>query len=159
MDIFLLCVALFCAVLAIIGSIVPIIPGVVLAYGSLWVARWSNMCEFSNQFMWIMAAITAVVFVIDYFLPPLIIRRMGGSKAASWGATIGMIAGIIFTPIGMMLGMILGAFVGEYMYGSKDEHKSLKATLGAILGFFVGTGIKLILCSYILYQIIAQAIL
>lgn len=158
MDIFLLCVAIICAVLAIVGSVVPVLPGVILGYGALWVALWSEMCHFSDHFMWIMAAVTAVVFVIDYFLPPLIIRRMGGSKAAGWGATIGMIAGMIFTPIGMMLGMVIGAFVGEYVLAGSDEKRSLRATFGAILGFVVGTGIKLALCSYILYQIIITAI-
>ena len=81
MDLFLLILAFVTLVIAMVGSIVPALPGVPLAYLSLWLGRWSEYTPFSNTYMWIMAGVTIVVFLADYFLPPMILKRFGGSKA------------------------------------------------------------------------------
>ncbi|MCC8061672.1 MAG: DUF456 domain-containing protein [Rikenellaceae bacterium] len=155
MDTFLFISAFLVLLLGMVGSIVPAMPGVPLAYLSLWLGRWSGYTPFSNTFMWIMAGVTLVVFLADYFLPPLIVKRSGGSKAATWGSIIGMVAGLIFTPIGMLLGMLLGAFLGELWYAKKSGGEALKAAMGTFVGFLLGTGLKLLLCFYVLYQLIS----
>lgn len=155
MDTFNLISAFLVLLVAMVGSIVPAIPGVPLAYLSLWLGRWSGYTPFSNTFMWIMAGVTLVVFLLDYFLPPLILKRFGGSKAATWGSIIGMILGMIFTPIGMLLGMLLGAFLGEVMYAKRSGYIALKAAMGTFVGFILGTGLKLALCFYVLYELIS----
>lgn len=155
MDTFLFISAFLVLLLAMVGSIVPAMPGVPLAYLSLWLGRWSGYTPFSNTFMWIMAGVTLVVFLADYFLPPLIVKRSGGSKAAMWGSIIGMLIGLIFTPIGMLLGMLLGAFLGEVIHAQKSGYVALKAAMGTFVGFLLGTGLKLLLCFYVLYQLIS----
>ena len=105
--------------------------------------------------MWIMAGVTLAVFLADYFLPPLIVKKLGGSKAATWGSIIGMILGMIFTPIGMLLGMLLGAFLGEIMYAKRSGYMALKAAMVTFLGFLLGTGLKLLLCFYVLYELVS----
>lgn len=158
MDIFLITLAFVVLLLAMVGSVVPALPGVPLAYLSLWLGRWSGYAPFSNTFMWIMAGVTLIIFLADYFLPPLILKRAGGSKAATWGSVIGMVLGMIFTPIGMLLGMLLGAFIGEIVYARKSGGDALKAAMGTFIGFLLGTGLKLLLCFYILYRLIAALI-
>lgn len=155
MDTFLFLSAFLILLLGMVGSIVPAMPGVPLAYLSLWLGRWSGYTPFSNTFMWIMAGVTLVVFLADYFLPPLIVKRSGGSKAATWGSIIGMVAGLIFTPVGMLLGMLLGAFLGELWYAKKSGGEALMAAMGTFVGFLLGTGLKLLLCFYILYELIS----
>lgn len=157
MDIFIYILAIVCALLAIVGSVLPAVPGAAFAYLALWLARWSGMCDFSATYMLVMAAVTFVVFVLDYLIAPLIIRRMGGSRAATWGATIGMIFGIILTPVGMLLGMFLGALLGEYVFNKSGAKRSFRAMVGVFLGFLLGTGLKLILCVYVLIAIIRAA--
>lgn len=156
MELFLIIVSVFAAIVAIIGSIVPALPGPVMAYLALWLARWSGYVELPNSYMWIMAVITAVVFAADYFLPSLITKKMGGSKATQNGAFIGTLLGVFLTPIGMLLGMLIGAFLGEFMFNKSDYVSSVSAAIGAFLGFLVGTGIKLMLCFYVLYEIVSQ---
>lgn len=156
MDVLLLILALVCAIIGIVGSVVPAIPGPVLAYGSLWLAQWSDYVHFSPTFLWVMTAVTAIIFVADYYLPSMITKKMGGSKSAQWGAFIGMLGGVFLTPIGMLLGMLIGAFVGEFMFNKSDTVRSLSAAVGSFLGFLVGTGIKLFLGFYILYEICVQ---
>ncbi|WP_417153175.1 DUF456 domain-containing protein [Rikenella microfusus] len=155
MDIFLIILAFVTLLIALVGSIVPALPGVPLAYLSLWLGRWSGYTPFSDTFMWIMAGVTLAVFLADYFLPPLIVKKLGGSKAATWGSIIGMILGMIFTPIGMLLGMLLGAFLGEIMYAKRSGYMALKAAMGTFLGFLLGTGLKLLLCFYVLYELVS----
>lgn len=158
MDVFLFCLAILAALLATIGSVLPILPGPLLAYGSLWIARYSGYCDFSPTFMWTLTAITAVVFAADYVLPTAITRKMGGSRAAGWGAAIGMILGVFLTPVGMILGMLIGAFVGEMIFAGNSTEHSVRAAMGAFLGFLLSSGIKLMLCFYVLYKIIFTAI-
>ena len=154
MDIFLIVIAIICAVLAIIGSYVPAVPGPVLGYGALWIAQATPYCNFSRTYLIVMALATIIVFVLDYFLPSLITKKMGASNAASWGAFIGSIVGMFLTPIGIILGMLIGAFIGEYCFANGSHVKSFKAAIGAFLGFLAGTGIKLILCCWILFDIL-----
>lgn len=158
MGILLITLAFVVLLLAMVGSVVPALPGVPLAYLSLWLGRWSGYAPFDNTFMWIMAGVTIAVFLADYFLPPMIVKKTGGSKAATWGSVIGMILGMIFTPIGMLLGMLLGAFIGEIVYARKSGGDALKAAMGTFIGFLLGTGLKLLLCFYILYRLIAALI-
>lgn len=156
MELALIILAFVCALLAIVGSVLPALPGAPVAYLALWLGRWSGYVELSDRYMIIMAVVTAIVFAADYFLPALITKKMGGSKAASWGALIGMIVGILFTPIGMILGMLLGAFVGQMMSDNSGAQRSAKAALGAFIGFLVGSGIKLILCGYVTWVLVAE---
>lgn len=158
MDISLIILAFVSVITAIIGSVIPAVPGLAFAYLALWLGRWSGYAHFDNTFMWILAVITAVVFLADYLLPPLITKRSGGTKYATWGSVIGMIAGMIFTPVGMLLGMLLGAFLGELWYAKKTTGAAFKAALGTFVGFLFGTGLKLLLCFYILYKLIAALV-
>ena len=49
---------------------------------------------------------------------------------------------------------LLGAFLAELLLAGKNAGSSLKASLGAFLGFLSGTGIKLIASAVMLYYII-----
>lgn len=156
MDEFLIILSVICAIVAIIGSIVPVLPGPILAYGALWIAKWSGYAIFTISFMVVMAIVTAIVFIADLYLPSLITKKMGGSKAAQWGAFTGTILGVFLTPVGMLIGMLVGAFVGEFMFNKSDMMNSASAAIGSFLGFLVGTGIKLFFCGYVIYEIVSQ---
>lgn len=156
MNLFLLILAFAVLLLAMIGSVVPALPGVPLAYLSLWIGRWSGYTPFSNTFLWILAGISLAVFLADYFLPPLILKKFGGSRAAAWGSAIGMLLGLIFTPVGMIAGMLLGAFCGELIFADQSGSNALRAAWGAFLGFALGTGLKLALCFYMLYKLLSM---
>ena len=58
----------------------------------------------------------------------------------------------------MILGMLLGAFLGEVLYAKKSGTDALVATIGSFIGFLVGTGLKLGLCFYVLYELIVALI-
>ena len=143
MDIFLSILAVLFGIVGIIGSVVPVIPGVIVGCAGLLCAFFCSTSQISPVTVWIWLAVSAVVSVVDYFLPAYLTKMFGGSRAASVGATIGLIAGLFFTPIGMILGTFLGAVIGELLNNRDDVARALKAGAGAFLSFIVGTGIKL----------------
>lgn len=156
MDILLVTLAFLLILIGIAGSILPALPGPPLAYAGLWLAQWTEYCEFSASFMIWMGVVMVAVTVIDNVLPPYITRKAGGSRYATAGAIIGMLAGIFFTAAGMLAGMIAGAFIGELIFSRKGTGSAFKAAFGAFLGFLAGTGIKLLYCFYLIAVIIRQ---
>lgn len=158
LDAILLLIVIVLMIVALIGCVVPAIPGPLLAYGALWVFYASELSALSIEYMLTIGAITTIVFFADYYLPPLITKKFGGTKYAVWGSIIGMLLGMFIPPIGLLIGMLVGAFMGEILFAKKSGTDSIISTLGTFLGFLVGTGLKLLLCFYILYVVIAQSI-
>ncbi len=158
MDILLLSLSILLLIISVIGCIVPAIPGPILAYGALWIYYATDFSTLSGNYMAFTGAITLVVFLADYFLPPLITKQFGGTQKAAWGSIIGMLIGMIIPPIGIILGMLLGAFIGELFFANSSGKQAILSTIGTFLGFVVGTGLKLALCFYFAYVIIAEVI-
>ncbi len=154
MELFWIIIAILCAVTGIAGSVLPVLPGPPVSYLALLIMHFSGAAHYSTNFLIVSALLVIAVTIIDYFLPPFIIRQFGGSKYASRGSLIGMIAGLFLTPIGMILGSLIGAFIGEYVFAQQRGQEALRAAFGSFLGFIVGTGMKLILTGYILYRVI-----
>ena len=154
MDILLIIIAFLCIFGGIAGSILPAIPGPPLAYVGMLLAKWSGLAEFSPAFIIWTGIAMVIVTALDYFLPPLIAKSAGGSRYATMGSIVGMIAGIFLTPIGMVLGMLLGAFIGELVFARRTTTHALRAALGAFAGFIAGTGMKLLYCFFMLFSLI-----
>ena len=95
-----------------------------------------------------------IVTVIDYILPPKMTSRMGGHKAASVGATIGLFAGMFLTPIGMIGGSLIGAFLGEFLVENRGVWASFKASIGTFLGFIITTVLKLVVAGVLFFMVL-----
>ena len=107
-----------------------------------------------TKFLLIWLVITIVVCIVDYVVPAYFTRVTGGSKAAGRGAIVGLIIGMFVPPVGIILGTLGGAFLAEYLVAQKGGWDSARSALGALLGFFFGTGIKLIASGLMMYYII-----
>jgi len=142
---------LFFAILAgvlllvgLIGTVLPVLPGPPIAWAGLLAAHFSN---YSQIEIWILIAtgIAAVfVTVIDNIFPSIMTKKAGGSKAATWGCTIGLVAAFFLGPIFILIAPFAGAYIGEMIHDSNDAKRALKAAFGAFKGFLLGTGIKII---------------
>lgn len=159
MSIALIVFAVILGVVGIIGSIVPGLPGppiswigLLLAFFGRRIAESDNEITLTCLLIWL--AITLIVTVLDYIIPAKFTRMVGGTKAGSWGAMIGLLAGIIFTYIGMIAGCFLGALIGELVFGKKEAGASFKSALGAFAGVMAGTGLKLITTVTMMFYII-----
>ncbi|MBO4476562.1 MAG: DUF456 domain-containing protein [Bacteroidales bacterium] len=156
--------AVLFAVLGIIGSIVPGIPGPPLSWiGMLLVFFAGRVGErpdpMSLAYLLVWLAITITVTVLDYVIPAGVTRMAGGHKAASTGAILGLFAGMILPPVGIITGSLLGAFLGELLVTDKGVWSAFKAGAGAFLGFILGTGLKLCVSGVMAWLIVKFAFL
>ena len=152
MGIVLVILAFILFIGGILGAVIPILPGPPLSYLGLLLMQWSGYGNFSPAFLWGWAGITAAVTIMDYFLPSLMTKWYGGSRAAAIGSFLGLLAGIFFfPPWGMLIGPFLGAFAGELLHNRANGARAFKVALGAFLAFIVGSGAKLTASSLMLY--------
>ena len=164
----LLIFAIILAVLGVIGSVVPALPGpplswvalllVYIAKGPAAATAASAAPAVSTAALIIWALVVIAVTILDYVVPAAMTKAAGGHKAASWGAVIGLFAGIFFTPVGMIAGSLLGAFLGELLIEERGVWDAFKASLGAFAGFIVGTFAKLVVSGILLWKVIAAMV-
>ena len=152
LDILLIALGFASVIVGFIGCVLPIIPGPALSYIALILVSIMRDWEaFSPVFLIIMAVITAVVTLLDYFLPVITSKKKGASKAGIWGSVIGMIVGIfILPPFGMLIFTFLGAVAGELIF-SKDKRNALRAGWGVFLGTMLAIILKLAVSGTIFY--------
>lgn len=152
MDIFLSVLALILLLVGLAGSVIPALPGPPLSYAGLLTLHFTRFGETSARFLLLWAMVTVGVTLADLYLPGRMARRYGGSRSASIGAWIGMVAGFfIFPPLGIIFCPFVGAFTGELFHDHANNAKALKAAFGTFAAWLIGTGLKLITCGVMLF--------
>jgi uncharacterized protein len=145
MDMLLLILGLICLVAGLAGAVLPT-PGPSLSFVGLLLLHFSSYAEFSTLVLVGLGLLTALVVVLDYFIPIWGAKKFGGTRYGSIGAMVGLVAGFVVMPgIGLLIGAFLGAFVGELIGGSA-RHVAMKAAMGAFLGFLTGMVMEVLLC-------------
>lgn len=137
------------------GTFVPVLPGAPLAWLGLLAAYFSEYCDISVATLIITGIAAVLVSVLDNILPVAMTKKFGGSKSATTGSTIGLLAGFFIGPVGIILGPFLGAVIGELIHNHGNSDGVLRAGLGAFAGFLAGTGIKMILVLVLIWCFIA----
>jgi len=102
--------------------------------------------------------VTVAVTVADNFLPVMMTRRFGGSRAATVGTIVGMVVGLFFGPLGMIVGPFAGAFAGELVGNRSEGRVALRVATGAFVAFICGTGLKLVVSGIMLYLMVRELI-
>lgn len=154
MDWLLSISALLLVAIGIVGCIVPVIPGVVLAYAGLLCSYFCSFSTIPSSAVWVFLVLTVAVSAADYFLPAYMAKIFGGTKAGMRGATAGLIVGIVFGNIlGAIVFPFIGAVAGELMHDGSDTRRALKVGFGSFLSFVVGTGMKLALSIAMLVRV------
>lgn len=144
--------ALICAFVGVVGCVVPILPGPPICYVAMLMCQWSSGC-FSVETLIVWAVVAVVVTILDNFLPVIMTKRFGGSKAASRGAMIGIIVGLFAGPVGLILGPFFGALIGELTHDGSNSARAFKVAFGSFAAFICGTGIKLVTAIYMTIEI------
>lgn len=159
MDILLVILAVGCILVGLLGCMLPVLPGPPVSFLGLLLAQWSEYADFTVNFLVGWGVATVLVTAADYFLPTYMTRRVGGSRQATIGATVGLVAGLfLFPPIGMIICPFFGALIGELMNDRTHSAKAFKVAMGSFLAFIVGTGIKLIVSAMMAYYVIKELV-
>lgn len=139
-------VSIILLLLGIAGTILPVLPGLLLSLAGLLIYKFGTDAPLSMIFIWIFVALTLISTVLNYVIPAKTNRKYGGTKWGSIGSFVGTLIGIFFIPIpfGFLIGMFAGVFVGELLHDANDRKKAWNSTKGALIGFLYGTGFNLI---------------
>jgi uncharacterized protein len=101
-------------IVGVIGTFVPVLPGVLLVFGGMLLGAWID--DF-HRVGWItlviLGVLTLLVFVVDVVAGLLGAKRVGASKLAIAGAAIGTIVGLFFGLVGILIAPFIGAVAGE----------------------------------------------
>lgn len=157
MNIVLIIFSIILAIVGLLGSVIPVLPGPPLSFIALILLYFCKGAEVSIATLTIMGVLMIIITVFDYIAPAWLTKYKGGSKSASNGAIIGTIVGLFFGPIGVIVGPFLGAFIGEVIANSSNN-KALKVATMSFLAFILTSGIKLIYCIAVMVMLIVEAI-
>ncbi|UZO81554.1 DUF456 domain-containing protein [Aquimarina sp. ERC-38] len=153
MDIALIGIGFILCIIGIIGSFLPVLPGLFTCWVGLLLLHLTSIIPMNWVFLGITLAISIFVFILDYIIPAIGAKKYGGSKYGIIGATVGLIVGFFIPiPFGIFIGLFAGAFLGE-MTNSSNSKQALRAAKGSVLGFLAGTFIEFIVAVafFVLY--------
>ena len=157
MEIILIITAFTCIVVGIIGSVLPVLPGVPLSYAGILLLHFTEKVQFSIPFLILWLVLVILVQLLDYYVPIWGTRKFGGSKRGVWGCAIGMVVGLVFGPWSSVLGPFVGAIGGE-LSGGKQTQPAIKAGFGSFIGFLLGIVSKLVVGGFLLYYAIEAVV-
>lgn len=160
MSILLISLGFICCIVGLIGSFLPVLPGLPISWIGILLLYFVPEVEVSSNLLWITFGITVVIFILDYVIPMFGVKKYGGSKYGMYGAGVGLLVGI-FTPIPLtvLVFPFLGAYIAELYFSRKGSKQALRAAFGSFIGFLASTFIEfmgalafLIIFSYKLIQ-------
>ncbi|MFI4968604.1 MAG: DUF456 domain-containing protein [Lysobacterales bacterium] len=133
-------------VIGLVGTILPILPGVPIVFAGLLLAAWADHFAHVGPFtLIVLSVLTLLALAVDFVAGMLGAKRVGASRYAVIGAMLGTLIGVFFGLPGLLLGPFVGALLGELAAGG-GLRKATGVGVGAWLGFVVGTAAKLGLC-------------
>jgi len=138
-----LCVLLVVA--GLIGSLLPVLPGVPMVFAGLFFGAWAG--GFEQVGLWTLTALglLAVASVgVDFWATATSTRRFGAGRAAVIGATLGLLVGMFFSLPGILIGPFAGAFIGHAL-ARGTLMASTRAGVGAWVGILVSSVAKLLI--------------
>ncbi len=151
MDLILLVLGLILCLVGVIGSFLPIIPGPATSWLGILLLNLTSVVEFSLNFVLITLTVAISVGILDYLIPVLGVKKLGGTRSGQIGTTVGLVVGlIILGPIGIIIGPFGGALLGE-ISTKKSIQESIKPAFGAFIGVIAGSVIKFLISLTFLF--------
>jgi uncharacterized protein YqgC (DUF456 family) len=133
--------------IGLIGTIVPVLPGVGLVFGGILLyALYFGVTSVGLTTLILLGLAAGLSFVLDLLASLYGAKRFGATRYGIWGSVVGGMVGLALLSLpGLFIGLFLGAVAGEYFFGKKKADQALQAGIGSMLGFLAGTVLKLIL--------------
>ena len=164
MNYVLMVFGILSVLIGLVGAIIPGIAGPPFSFAGLLLVSFLDGVEHSVWFLVVMGIIGAVAFLLDYIVPVWGTKKFGGTKQGMWGSTIGLVAGLLLTTffnfafITILAGPFFGAYIGERI--AKTPNKAAwKAAAGSLVGFLLGTSVKLVYAFVCIFFVVKDLIL
>lgn len=156
MTTLIIVLAIIFLVVGLAGCIVPVLPGVPIAFAALLLLVWLGY-PVGWAAIALAGVLTLAVVILDYVIPALGVKWAGGSSYGKWGCVVGTLVGMFFFPVGLILGPFLGALVGE-LFGNRTLDVAMKSAVGSLVGFLIGTVLKVAVTFYIIFVALSALI-
>lgn len=146
MEILIFILAIGVMLIGLLGTIVPIVPGLpLIAVAAIGYALLSDRLAVDSTTIISVTLLALASLILDWVTTALGVKRYGGTWVTMMGALIGMVIGaLLLQIIGIFLGAFLGAFGAELAQGRQAD-AARRAGVGAMLGVVVGTGMKIVI--------------
>jgi uncharacterized protein YqgC (DUF456 family) len=158
MDIALYVLAALLIVGGMAGAVLPTLPGIPMIFGGIWLT--AAVDHYRHLGMWwllIIGTLGSVGVIVDFIASALGARRVGASRLALWGASLGTLIGMFFGVPGLLFGPFVGALLGELASGN-SVLRSAHVGVGTWLGLLFGTLFKLVI-SFVMVGLFGLALL
>lgn len=150
MDIVLILLSGLLMLLGLAGSFLPVLPGIPLSWLGLLLLYFTSALPMNYTFLGITLVVTIIMFALQYAIPALGTKYLGGSRAGMIGATLGLVAGIFVPiPFAIIIVPFIGAFLGEIINRS-DSRTALRAASGSFIGLLASTFMEFIVTAIFL---------
>jgi hypothetical protein len=141
MEIFLNVVAALLIVAGLACAVLPLLPGIPLIFGGLWLAAGvDHYHHVTTGWLIGIAGIAAIGMLLDFVAGALGVKRVGASAQAIGGALIGTVVGLFLGIPGLVFGPFVGALLGELSAGqslARSTHVGVAAWIGLIFGTLI----------------------
>lgn len=139
MDLIFVAIAGLLMIGGILGSFLPVLPGIPLSWLGLLLLHFAAAVPMNYTFLGITLFVAIIIFALQYAIPALGTKYLGGSRTGMIGATIGLVAGIFIPiPFAILFAPFAGAYIGEIINKS-DRKTALRAASGSFVGLLAST--------------------
>ncbi|TAL71596.1 MAG: DUF456 domain-containing protein [Rhodanobacter sp.] len=129
----------------LVGTVLPALPGIPMVFGGIWlIAAVDNYQHLGLWWLLFIGALGAFGVLVDFVAGTLGAKRVGASKRALWGATLGTFLGMFFGIPGILIGPFAGALIGELSSGT-SVLRSANVGAATWVGLLAGALVKLVI--------------
>ena len=146
LDIFVTIIAGVAIASALVGTVVPAFPGVIVAWIAIAIFGFMvGFTPFGVGAMIVISLLTVINYVIMVRIPKQEAEARGASKWSTMWGGVGALIGFFVVPvIGFVIGGVVGVYGSEY-HRTSDTNQAWHATKGVLVGFGKSTAVQLII--------------
>ena len=145
LDLWYWLAAILLILAGIAGTVLPALPGPPLVFGGLLLAAWIDGFQKVGVItLVVLGTLTLIAAVVDIAAGVYGAKRVGASRSALVGASIGTLLGIFFGVPGLILGPFAGALAGEFL-ARGSAIRAGQVAVATWIGLAIAIAIKLAL--------------
>ncbi|WP_289171713.1 DUF456 domain-containing protein [uncultured Parasutterella sp.] len=159
LDIILWITAVLLMGVGILGTVIPMIPGLPMIFAGAWLAAFIDHYDKIN--VWVVVLLGVLMLfglAVDWIAQTMGAKKAGATKLGIVGSLIGTFVGIFTGLWGLIFMPLLGAAIGEFI-DHQDMLRSGKVGFATWLGMIIGTVVKLALAFTMIGVVIADILI
>ncbi len=159
LDIILWIAAVLLMGVGILGTVIPMIPGLPMIFAGAWLAAFIDHYDKIN--VWVVVLLGVLMLfglAVDWIAQTMGAKKAGATKLGIVGSLIGTFVGIFTGLWGLIFMPLLGAAIGEFI-DHQDMLRSGKVGFATWLGMIIGTVVKIALAFTMIGVVIADILI